>query len=616
MNLSDSITSLKSVGEKRAALLNKLGVYTIKNLLEFYPRDYEDRSVITPIGEIMADEANIIRAKIASAAETTRHANLFVTKIRLEDVSGSVTAVWYNQPYMKNNLIKGREYIFAGKAVYKFEQIQFLPYDYELVKTADGEQDANRIIPKYPLVAGLSAKLLRGWVTEALNQTAGLIEENLPPEIIEKYGFLSKKETVINIHFPKDNGSFYKARQRLVFEELFGMQLSLLQTKSFVKSQRAGTLFADLDIAPVMRQIPFTLTAGQQNAVNELLKDLAGDSAMNSLLQGDVGSGKTVIAAIICYVCAKNGYQAAMMAPTEVLAKQHFDYFTNLFAALGIETVLLSGSMSAKGKRAALESISMGKAKMVIGTHAVIQDGVTFKNLALAITDEQHRFGVRQRRVLSEKGTACHMLVMTATPIPRSLALILYADMDICAVYDKPPGRQDIDTFAVTGKYRSRIFSFVKGEIEKGNQAYFICPAISEAENSELKAVTAYVEEAARNLQGISVAALHGKMKQTEKDFIMDEFKAGRIKALISTTVIEVGVNVPAATVIVIEDAERFGLSQLHQLRGRVGRGKSKSYCVLITDSRSKVTKKRMEAIKSTQNGFTLSKLDLEIRGP
>lgn len=619
MKLEDGINKLKNIGEKRRMLLNKLDIFTVKDLLEYYPRDYEDRSKITPVGEIILDETNIIKAKVVSSGETMKQSGFWITKFKLEDETGQITAVWYNQPYMKKNLIKGREYIFVGKAVYKYEQIEIFPYDYENAGTdanESGFKSAGRIIPKYSLINGLSAKLLRNMVHAVLSEAAEQITETLPAELIAKYGLCGKREAVENIHFPKDNESFYKAREYLVFEELLKVQLTLLGTKGLINSKKNGIRLYDFDTSELYKRIPFKLTEGQQKAVLEITKDLENEFTMNRLLQGDVGSGKTVVAAIACYICIKNGYQAAMMAPTEVLARQHFDYFKSLFEPLGIETVLLSGAMDLKSKRGSLEKIHSGEAKMVLGTHAVIQENVEFHNLALAITDEQHRFGVRQRRVLAEKGAGANMLVMTATPIPRSLALILYGDMDISTMEDKPPNRQSVDTFAVTGKYRKRIFEFVKKELNKGNQAYFICPVIEGSENSEMKAVLSYENEVRANLKGITVAALHGKMKQTDKECIMDDFKAGRISALISTTVIEVGVNVPKATVMVIEDAQRFGLSQLHQLRGRVGRGSDKSYCILITDSRSKITKERMEAITGTQSGFELSRLDLTIRGP
>lgn len=616
MRLGDGISVLKNIGEKRKVLLNKLNIFTVKDLLEYYPRDYEDRSKITNIRDIIIDETNIIKAKLVSSPETMKVSGLWITKIKLEDETGSIVAVWYNQPYMKNNFKKGQTYIFVGKVVFKYEQIQLMPYDYEIARDGEESTTTGRIIPKYQLMSGLTAKLLRNMVYEAISGISEEVGEPLPPALIEKYGLCGKMEAVKNIHFPSDNDAFYKARKRLVFEELFGMQMLLLQTRSFVKSKKDGVKFFDFDVSALMCMIPFKLTDGQQNAVKEIIEDLGSTSAMNRMLQGDVGSGKTVVAAIACYICIINGYQAAIMAPTEVLAKQHFEYFTSIFEPLGIMTAQLLGSMGARSKREALEKIASGEAKMVVGTHAVIQENVEFYNLALAITDEQHRFGVRQRKILTEKGNSAHMLVMTATPIPRSLALILYGDLDISTIEEKPPNRQSIDTFAVTGKYRNRIFDFVKKEIEKGNQAYFICPAIEGAENSDLKSVIQYEREVKEYLTGIQIAILHGKMKQADKDQVMAEFKSGRIAVLISTTVIEVGVNVPNATVMVIEDAQRFGLSQLHQLRGRVGRGISKSYCILITDSRSKITKERMDAITSTQSGFTLSRLDLTIRGP
>jgi len=612
--LEHDISEVKNVGGKRARQLNDMGVFSVWDLLSYYPRDYEDRTKITPISDIIPDEINIIKAKPASKGETSNHGRFKVTKVELEDGTGRVTAVWFNQPYMENYFISGRYYIFVGKAAYKYGSMQITPYDHERV-TDDLKADG-KIIPKYRLPAGFSAKIFKGLVKDALKTYANDIPETLPDHIIKRYNLCPKAQAVINIHFPASNEAFYEARVRLVFEELFQLQLTLFQIRGFVRSKKSGVIFSDADTSGFLKTLPFTLTQGQKNAIDDIVNDLKGEYAMNRLLQGDVGSGKTAVAAAACYICAKNGYQAAVMAPTEILVKQHFGYFSSVFEPFGIKTVLLSGKMKAKEKREALEKTASGEAKIIIGTHAVIQDAVEFHNLALAITDEQHRFGVRQRRVLADKGTRCHMLVMTATPIPRSLALILYGDMDISAIKDKPPGRRSIATYAVTGKYRRRVFAFVKSEIEKGNRAYFICPAIEDNDEYELKSVLNYEKEAARYLEGIPISILHGKMKQDEKDDIMSAFKEGKFSAIIATTVIEVGINVPEATVIVIEDAHRFGLSQLHQLRGRVGRGSDKSYCILITDMRSKIARQRMDAIKQTQSGFTLSRLDLEIRGP
>jgi len=632
MKLTDSVKTLKSVGEQRFALLRRLGVHTILDLLEYFPRDYLDRSVIHNINELQENQMATVRVRLSShdQPQTLRKASLTLTKITFVDSwgTGRIEIAWFNQPYMANNFRRDCEYLISGRVKLNYGRLTIENPECEIVPrgTIGGEAlSAGRIVPIYSLTAGVSQKVLRGLIHQAISGISESIEEFLPPDIVKRHSLCNRDYAIRNIHFPESSEAYFTARRRLVFEELFLMQAALLSVKGF-SQQMSGRQFDFTDISEILAALPFDLTSDQAGVVSEIVSGMASGYATNRLIQGDVGSGKTAVAMILCYLAVKNGCQATLMAPTETLAVQHYHSFCEILSPLGIKCQLLSGSLKAAEKRKIKQALAEGEIDIAIGTHALIQSNVVFANLGLVITDEQHRFGVRQRLSLNSKGKGMgkdrhpHVLVMTATPIPRSLAMVLYGDMDISVIRQLPPGRQKIDTFCVTSAYHTRIFSFIAKEIDKGHQGYIICPLIEESESEnfkELNSVVALAEKLKADFfSHIPVAILHGRMKAEEKAAIMDSFASGDTKILISTTVIEVGINVPTATVILIENAERFGLSQLHQLRGRVGRSHRKSYCILVTDADNAVTKKRMDAMVATNDGFELSELDLQIRGP
>ncbi|MCL1845603.1 MAG: ATP-dependent DNA helicase RecG, partial [Defluviitaleaceae bacterium] len=684
---------LPGVGAKRAHALNSVGIFTVADLLEYFPRDYDDRSKIKTVAELIPNAVNTIRGVVSREPESaTFSGKLNITKLHIHDHTGTLEILWFNQPYMKKNFKKGDEYIFTGKVREIFGTGLFLQMqspEYESVvrqahganrggvssatralEAGDSLLSGGRIVPIYTPPKGFSQKMFRKLVFVAVSDTnnggrslpAPTIDETLPSDVLQKYALCDRGAAIRNIHFPESDEKFFAARRRLVFEELYLMQVALFELKNATKSQ-VGIFFADTDFSPFLAQLPFKPTAAQSRVLEEISADITGGTRMNRLLQGDVGSGKTAIAFASAYLAAKNGFQAAIMAPTDVLATQHFDACEKFFTPLGIPAALLTGSLPAKSRRAALEKIADGTAKIIIGTHALIQDAVEYHNLALCITDEQHRFGVNQRLALVSKaktlgalplsrderaGRAAglapippqgdtvpltpdmetargavfgeslpHVLVMSATPIPRTLGLILYGDLDVSIIDELPPGRVGIKTYCVNSAYRARLHAFIKKEAAEGRQAYVICPAIEEGgdEKSELKNVENYTRELTEALPGIRIAHLHGRMKPTEKQAAMDAFKSGEVQVIVSTTVIEVGVHVANASLIIVENAERFGLSQLHQLRGRVGRGTAQSYCILVTDSKNENTAARTAAMTETTDGFRLAELDLEQRG-
>ena len=614
MEWNSPVSTLKGIGEQRERKLQKLDIYTVQDLLTHYPREYKDRSEILKIADLPMDETSTFLAQIKEEGQNSRHGRLVYTRMKVYDETGSVGVLWYNQPYMKNTLKMGEWYLFSGKLQKKFGRTEVISPEIERI----GENFAGgRIIPVYPSVEGLSQKMLRNLMEEALKQMGGSMQEELPLWLRKEYRLAERNFAIENIHFPKTEQGFYDARRRLVFEELFILQTALYQLKNTLEDRGEGIILKKKKaLKDGEALLPFALTGGQQRVLKEIEKDMSSGKIMNRLVQGDVGSGKTAVAMIAAYWAIQNGYQVAMMAPTEVLASQHEESFRKIFESVGIEVVLLTGSLTAKEKRERLAKVASGEAKMVIGTHAVIQKGVEFQKLGLAITDEQLRFGVRQRSTLAEKGQNVHTLVMTATPIPRTLALILYGDLDISIIDELPPGRQKIDTSAVDSRYHQRIYAFIRKHVAAGRQAYVICPMIEENEKLEVQSVLNYTEELVKELPDCRVACVHGKKKAKEKQAIMDGFAAGSIDVLVSTTVIEVGINVPNATIMLIENAERFGLAQLHQLRGRVGRGSEKSYCILVSDTKTKVAKERMKTMTESENGFVISEKDLKLRGP
>jgi ATP-dependent DNA helicase RecG len=517
---------------------------------------------------------------------------------------------WYNQPFMRNALKPGK-YVFSGEPSWFHGRMTMEQPEYEAV-TGKELLSGARIVPVYPLTEGISQKMMRMWQKEALD---GLppIEETLPAGLLREYNLMNRDAAIRNIHYPESPAAFNSARRTLAFTELFNLQAALFRARGVVK-KREGIRLDDIDISPFTERLGFTFTGAQSKVLAEIQADTCSGYMMNRLIQGDVGSGKTAVAMAAMYMTVKSGRQAALMAPTETLARQHYTYMKELFEPLGISVALLTGSLAAKTKNAVKKDLASGIVDIAVGTHALIVDNVSFAALGLTICDEQHRFGVRQRGALNEKGPAPHVLVMTATPIPRTLALILYGDLDISVIDELPPGRTPIKTNAVTSQYRQRIFNFIKNQTDEGRQAYIVCPVIEENER-DLQSVKTYAAGFAA-ATGLSPAILHGRLKQDEKNAVMEGFSSGDIPVLVATTVIEVGINVPNASIMLIENAERFGLAQLHQLRGRVGRGAAQSYCVLVTDAWNEITKKRMKAMTSTTDGFALSDLDLSIRGP
>lgn len=619
MQLSDSISTIKGVGEQTKKKFYRLNIYTIFDLITHYPREYDDRRQIKKIHEIKLGEDNTVIATVAAPPQIMKKRNLIIVRVRFKDATGSIFAVFYGQAYMKNAFHLGEVYVLSGKVVLKYGMIQMESPELEKVATTSDKETAAKIVPIYPTTYKMSQKILRNFIQDTLQKVETKLIENIPKSIRNQYELADRKFAIQNIHFPQSNSDFFKARKRIVFEELFMLQTGLMMIKQGIHENQNGILFKDSPfIKEFIQSFPFELTNAQKRVFEEVKTDMLDSKVMNRLVQGDVGSGKTIIAILALVLAVKNGYQAAFMAPTEVLSMQHYESLISLLEPFGISVGVLVGSLTKKQKEEALSKIKTHEVDIVVGTHALIQDKVEFESLGLVITDEQHRFGVRQRVTLSKKGHNPDVLVMTATPIPRTLALILYGDLDISIVDELPPGRQLIKTYAVNTSYRHRIYNFIKKQIDQGRQAYIICPMVEESEeNDELQAVTTYTEKLKNeDFKDLKIAYLHGKMKPREKQNIMDDFVKNKIKILISTTVIEVGVNVPNSTVMLIENAERFGLAQLHQLRGRVGRGLHQSYCVLMSDSKNKVTKERLQVMEQTNDGFVISETDLNLRGP
>ncbi|MDR1701242.1 MAG: ATP-dependent DNA helicase RecG [Sporomusaceae bacterium] len=616
--LQKSITFLKGVGSTNAAKLAKLGVFSVGSLLEYYPRRYEDRGNLKLIRDIAAGEYATFRAKVIDRRETKPNGALTITKIIVGDISGYVNLVWFNQPYQKNRYSVGAELVVSGKMQKKLQGLEINKPEIEFARDCDFE--AGRIIPVYPACEELGQWRMRLLVKQVLeifnaNFAAG---ETLPDHVVKNCGLLNRQTAIQNIHFPQDLKLLQAARYRLAFEELYLMQCALVYLKQKNKHHNLGVKHAGDGelVAALEKSLPFALTGDQQKAVVDVKTDMEDVIPMQRLIQGDVGSGKTVVAAIALAKTVENGYQGAMMAPTEILAQQHFQSLTELMAPLGVKVALLTGKLAAKARREVLGQIAAGNVDIIIGTHALIQEGVEFQHLGLVITDEQHRFGVRQRAKLQGKGKMPDVLVMTATPIPRTMALTVYGDLDVSLIRELPPGRKQVATFARTGNSKEKVYQFAVGEIDKGRQVYVVCPLVEESEKIESKAAVEWYEELTGTyFKNIPCALLHGKMKPAAKEEVMNNFYGGKIKALVATTVIEVGVNVPNATVMIIEGAERFGLAQLHQLRGRVGRGAHKSYCILLSDSKTTEAKERLQAVVESADGFWLAEKDLVLRG-
>lgn len=612
--LHDNITALKGIGAAKAKLFEKVGVVTVQDLLLYFPRGYEDRTKIVPIYEAYDSQTVCIKATVFSAVRQRQISKtLSLYSVELADESGQMQATWFNNKYIKNSIHKGETYIFYGKVRRvgprkTMENPIFERLDKPQVVTG-------KIVPLYPLTEGLTQKIVQTAMTQALDAAAEL-SDPLPRSLLARYSLVPLRQAVENIHFPSDFEAFEQARRRLVFEELLTLSLSLSKIKQSKTAQRRETVLDTSCIEEFTGSLPYHLTRAQQTVLGEICTDLSGHTPMNRLVQGDVGSGKTVVAAAAMYVAAKNGCQAALMAPTEILARQHYENFVRMMNGRA-RVCLLIGSMRQKEKEAVYEEIESGSADIIIGTHAMIQERVVYKNLALVVTDEQHRFGVIHRDAIAQKGDNPHIMVMSATPIPRTLALILYGDLDISIIDELPPGRKPVATYAVGESMRKRIYAFLKKHIDNGRQAYIVCPLIEETENADLKNVAAYAKTLAEKVfPAYRIALLHSRLPAIEKEALMAQFKEGRIDILVSTTVIEVGVDVANANIMVIENAERFGLSQLHQLRGRVGRGSEQSYCILFNQSDGELAKKRMQILCESNDGFVISEEDLKLRGP
>ena len=614
IDLEKDVKYIKGVGPNRVKLLNKLGIFTLKDLITYYPRTYEDRSKPKNIAECVDGEEVLIEAYASGRVSDVRLRGKTMQKLVIRDETGVATAVWFNQSYLKNKFEQGKKYTFYGKVNNSFGRITInTPVFDEEGKTSN----TGKIIPIYPLTFSLSQNTIRRIMENAIKEVEGNLEESLPEYILKEYHLEGINEATKSIHFPQEFKDFNIARNRLVFEELLTMQLALLELKNSYINEEKGIQFSkDVHMSDIIHKLPFQLTNAQRRVLEEIDNNMESDKPMNRLLQGDVGSGKTVIAMCSAYKAVKCGYQVAIMAPTAILATQHLENFKKIFDELDIKCELLISAMTKKKKTELLERLKNGEIDIVIGTHALLQENVEFKNLGLVVTDEQHRFGVKQRTTIVEKGQNPDVLVMTATPIPRTLALILYGDLDISIIDELPPNRKKIDTFAVTKGMEDRINNFIKVQLKEGRQAYIVCPLVEENEELDLKSVEKLYEKCkTETFPEYRVEYIHGKMKAKDKDDIMMRFKNKEIDILISTTVIEVGVDVPNANIMVIEDAQRFGLAQLHQLRGRVGRGEYKSYCILKYEGKGETVRKRMKVMCDTNDGFIISEKDLELRG-
>lgn len=611
MKMTDKITALSGVAAKRAVLYNKLGIETVGDLIEHFPKSYTDYSETVKIADAPINEQAVIKGFVTKKIPAARiRQGLVLYKVIVDDGSDTLTVVLYNNRFAYEALELDKEYRLFGRISGGFTRKEM---NSPQVIAAD---ETRLIRPKYALTEGLSPQMVITNMTEALRCVSEQVEEFMPDDIRHKYELCTEEYALRNIHFPESAHAAEISRRRLGFDELLVMQcaMGLLRDRS---REVTGCPMKPVDIGEFERSLPFEMTGAQKRACGEIFKDMCGITPMNRLVQGDVGSGKTAVAAAACWFAYKNGCQSALMAPTEILARQHYATLKNFLEPLGINVGCLTGSMTQKQKNEIKAQLKNGDINVITGTHALISESTEFDRLGLVITDEQHRFGVNQRKLFAMKGEKPHKLVMSATPIPRTLSLIIYGDLDISIINELPKGRQPVETYAVTGKLRARALGFVKKELDAGRQGYIVCPMIDETDgNSELQAAKAYAEKiAAGELKGYTVGLLHGKMLPAEKDAVMADFKEGKIQLLVSTTVIEVGVDVPNATVIMIESSDRFGLSQLHQLRGRVGRGQYKSTCILLTDNATEETRARLKIMSSLHDGFAIAEEDLKMRG-
>lgn len=614
MDLNKDVKFIKGVGPNRVQLLNRLGIFTLKDLITYYPRTYEDRSKPKYIAECIDGEEALIEAYASGRIQEIRLKGKTMYKLVIQDESGKATATWFNQSYLKNTFKMGEKYKFYGRISNYFGKITL---NNPVFESYEKSSNTGKIIPIYPLTYKLTQNTIRKIIENGLKEVGQNLPETLPDYIINDYKLLGINQAIKDIHFPDEFADFNKARNRLVFEELLSTQLALFQLKNNYIHSEDGIVFdKNVKMSEIINRLPFKLTKAQLRVLEEIDNDMESKKNMNRLLQGDVGSGKTVVAMVSAYKAVKCGYQVAVMAPTAILASQHLESFKSLFDDLGIRCELLVSAITKKKKEELLERLKNGEIDILIGTHAIIEDNVEFKNLGLVVTDEQHRFGVKQRTKIVEKGQNPDVLVMTATPIPRTLALILYGDLDISIIDELPPNRKKVETFAVTKGMEDRVNNFIKQQINEGRQCYVVCPLVEESEEMDLKSVIELYEKYKTEIfSEYKVEYIHGKMKAKDKDDIMERFKNGEIDILVSTTVIEVGVNVPNASIMIVEDAQRFGLAQLHQLRGRVGRGEYQSYCILKYKGNGETVRERMKVMCDTNDGFVISEKDLELRG-
>ena len=612
--LSDPISILKGIGPAKAKQFANLNIFTLRDLICHFPRGYEDRTKLVAIEKLQPDEPACFKAMVMNTPRVSHiRKGLDITRVQVADHSGRLNITFFNNRFAADHLQYGKEYIFYGAVSgdfigYNMTNPVFEPLDSEAVTT-------RRVLPIYPLTAGLT----NAAVLKAVRQALAVCDppaEILPEDVRQQYGILPAERAYYAIHEPASMAEAELARKRLIFEEFFVFSAGL----SLMRSSRAEKKippYAHTDLMPFRQALPFTLTGAQSRAIGEIVADFRKGAPMNRLVQGDVGSGKTMVAAAAAYCAARNGKQTALMAPTEILAEQHYTSLCKLFEPMGITVGLLTGSMKVKEKRLVREALASGEIQIAVGTHALITDATEFRDLGLVITDEQHRFGVGQRAKLSAKGEDSHLLVMSATPIPRTLALLMYGDLDVSILDELPPGREAVDTFLVGESYRARINAFIRKQVAQGHQCFVVCPAVEENEDLGIKAATVWAETLQKTVfPDLRIALLHGQMKGAEKEEAMAAFARGEADVMVATTVIEVGVDVPNATLMVIEDADRFGLSQLHQLRGRVGRGKAKSYCILTSHNRNEETIKRLKALCKTTDGFKIAEEDLSLRGP
>jgi len=615
IDLKQNVQYVKGVGPNKAKLLHNIGVNTLEDLITYFPRTHEDRSKPKEIASLVDGEEALIEVMATSNMSEIRIGkSRTILKLIVRDESGACVITWFNQKYLKGKFKVGEKYKFYGKAQIKYGKVEMVNPVFDVENSS---KNTGKIIPIYPLTYSLTQNAIRSAIENGLKLVDGKLEETMPEYLLKEYHLEERNKAMKQIHFPSDFEEYNHARKRLVFEELLSMQLALSGLKNKYDNASDGIAYSrDVHMSDVINQLPFRLTKAQLKVLEEIDGDMEKKKPMNRLLQGDVGSGKTIVSIIAAYKAVKCGYQVAIMAPTAILAEQHMQEFSKVLEPFGIKCELLLGGTRAKKRREILEELENGTIQVLIGTHALLVEDVVFHNLGLVVTDEQHRFGVRQRSSIVAKGNHPDVLVMTATPIPRTLALILYGDLDISIIDELPPNRKKIETFAVTKSMEERVNNFIRKNIDEGRQVYIVCPLVEETEEIEAKAVVELAEKyKSETFSNYKVEYLHGKMKQKEKDEIMREFKEGNIDILISTTVIEVGVNVPNASLMVIENAEHFGLAQLHQLRGRVGRGEYQSYCVLKYEGKSENTRQRMKIMTQTNDGFVIAEKDLELRG-